>query len=198
MRLPPEAHTSRPWRIHEITRDFALEDVWALPTPGGPDDFPRLLRQFASGGRFPEDSPWPVRFVWEARWRIGRVLRLDGEKETVGARVASLRDRLPEDLAAARGPDPGGVPFTSVYELEDEWAAEMANKTVHAVMHLGWVPDGQGGYRGQMAALVKTNGRFGSAYMKAIKPFRYAIVWPALMRQIGREWAAGGQARAGS
>ena len=37
MRLPNTAHTSRPWRIHELTRDFRLEDVWALPTPGGPD-----------------------------------------------------------------------------------------------------------------------------------------------------------------
>ncbi|MDF2703344.1 MAG: hypothetical protein K0S10_2290, partial [Rubrobacteraceae bacterium] len=31
MRLPNTAHTSRPWRIHELTRDFRLEDVWALP-----------------------------------------------------------------------------------------------------------------------------------------------------------------------
>jgi hypothetical protein len=43
MRLPNTAHTSGPWRIHELTRDFRLEDVWALPTPGGPDDFPRLV-----------------------------------------------------------------------------------------------------------------------------------------------------------
>ena len=35
MRLPNTAHTSQPWRIHEITGDFRLEDVWALPTPGG-------------------------------------------------------------------------------------------------------------------------------------------------------------------
>jgi hypothetical protein len=28
MRLPNTAHTSRPWRIHEIARDFRLEDVW--------------------------------------------------------------------------------------------------------------------------------------------------------------------------
>jgi hypothetical protein len=40
MRLPNTAHTSRPWRIHDIAPDFELEDVWALPTPGGPDDFP--------------------------------------------------------------------------------------------------------------------------------------------------------------
>ena len=48
MRLPTTAHTSRPWRIHELTGDFQLEDVWALPTPGGPDDFPRLVHAFAS------------------------------------------------------------------------------------------------------------------------------------------------------
>jgi hypothetical protein len=40
MRLPDAAHTSRPWRIHELTPDFRIEDVWALPTPGGPGDFP--------------------------------------------------------------------------------------------------------------------------------------------------------------
>ena len=55
-------------------------------------------------------------------------------------------------------------------------------------MHLGWVPDGAGGYRGQLAVFVKPNGLFGKAYMAAIKPFRYLIVYPALMRMIGWEW----------
>lgn len=41
MRLPNIAHTARPRRIHALARDFRLEDVWALPTPGGPGDFPR-------------------------------------------------------------------------------------------------------------------------------------------------------------
>ena len=40
MRLPDTAHTSRPWRIHELTPDFRLEDVWALPTPGRPGRLP--------------------------------------------------------------------------------------------------------------------------------------------------------------
>jgi hypothetical protein len=64
----------------------------------------------------------------------------------------------------------------------------MANRTVHSVMHIGWVRDGKGGYRGQMAVLVKPNGPFGAAYMAAIKPFRYLIVYPALMRSIKRYW----------
>lgn len=49
MKLPNGAHTDRPWRIHEITPDFRLYDVWALPTPGGPDDFRPLVQQFARG-----------------------------------------------------------------------------------------------------------------------------------------------------
>jgi hypothetical protein len=56
------------------------------------------------------------------------------------------------------------------------------------VLHLGWVPDGDGGYRGQMAVLVKPNGWFGRAYMAAIAPFRYALVYPLMLRTIGRLW----------
>jgi hypothetical protein len=103
--------------------------------------------------------------------------------------VASLRDRLPADLRdAPRGPDSDSLPFSSLYLLEDEWAAEIANRTMHGVMHVGWVPDGAGGYRGQMAVLVKPNGRLGTAYMAAIRPFRHLIVYPPLMRVIERQW----------
>jgi hypothetical protein len=49
MRRPNTARTARPWRIHELTRDFRLEDVWALPTPGGPGAFPRLVEGIAGG-----------------------------------------------------------------------------------------------------------------------------------------------------
>jgi Protein of unknown function (DUF2867) len=51
------------------------------------------------------------------------------------------------------------------------------------------VPDDSGsGYHAQMAVLVAPNGRFGKAYMAAIKPFRYAFVYPLLLRWIGRSW----------
>jgi uncharacterized protein DUF2867 len=190
MMLPNTAHTSRPWRIHDITGDFRLEDVWALPTPGGPDDFPLLVSQFASAD--PAQSlPAPARMLWALRWRLGEVFGWDGEDDGLGSRVRSLRDRLPADLRdAPTGPDSDSLPFTSLYLLEDEWAAEIANRTMHGVMHLGWVADGNGGYRGQMAVLVKPNGRFGSAYMAAIRPFRHLIVYPPLMRMIGRQWTA--------
>jgi hypothetical protein len=194
MRLPLTAHTDQPWRIHELTPDFTVEDVWALPTPGGPGELPRLLGAFGAGQgeaeeSFPAGAPLVVRFLWEARWKLGRVFGWDDEDGGLGARVPTLRDRFPDDLRAApTGPDLGKLPFDPLYQLDDEWAAEMANRTVHGVLHLSWVPDGAGGYRGQMAVLVKPNGRRGAAYMAAIKPFRYLFVYPALLRAIERKW----------
>jgi Protein of unknown function (DUF2867) len=190
MRLPDSAHTSQPWRIHELAPDFQLLDVWALPTPGGPDDFPRLVR-LASSLDPARSSSGAVRGLFAIRWKIGELLNLDGPEAGLESRVPTLRDRLPSDLRDARpGPDFDAVPFTPLYLVEDELAAEVANRTVHGVMHLGWVADGSGGYRGQMAVLVKPNGLLGAAYMAAIGPFRHLVVYPAMMREFGRAWRA--------
>ena len=190
MKLPDAAHTSRPWRIHELTGEFRLEDVWALPTPGGPDDFPKLVEGIASGD--PAQSPSrAARTLWSVRWKLGELLGWDEPGTGLGSRVPTLRDRLPMDLRdAPSGPEFDSLPFTSLYLLDDEWAAEVANETMHGVMHISWVPDGAGGHRGQMAVLVKPNGLFGGAYMAAIRPFRHWIVYPPMIRQIGREWRA--------
>jgi hypothetical protein len=186
MRLPNTAHTSRPWRIHELTRDFRLEDVWALPTPGGPDDFPRLVQLIVSSDLL-QGSSRAARALWALRWKLGELLGWDSPDAGLGSRVPTLRDWLPQDLRdAPSGPDSNLL--TSLYLTDDEWAAEIANRTMHGVSHIGWVPDGAGGYRGQWAVLVKPNGLLGTAYMHAIRPFRHLIVWPSMLRQIGREW----------
>ena len=61
---------------------------------------------------------------------------------------------------------------------------------MHGVMHLGWVPDGRGGYRGQMAVLVKPNGLLGRRLHGRDPPFRHVLVYPPMLRQIGRAWQA--------
>jgi Protein of unknown function (DUF2867) len=198
MKLPDTAHTSRPWRIHELTPDFRLEDVWALPTPGGPDDLARLVEQFAgvdepqaldAEGRFVGESDGfragVSRALFALRWQLGAWFGWDDRPCE-----QTLRHRLPADLRETPGPDPKSVPFSSLYLTHDEWAAEIVNRTAHAVMHIGWVPDGAGGYTGQMAVLVKPNGCFGEAYMAAIAPFRHLIVYPVLIPSIGRRWQA--------
>ena len=189
-RLPNTAHTSRPWRIHELTRDFRLVDVWALPTPGGPDEFPQLVRLFASMDPS-QSSAAAVRALFAIRWKVGELFGWEDPGAGLRSRVATLRDRLPADLREApTGPEPEALPFSPLYLLGDEWAAEIANRTVHGVVHIGWVPDGTGGYRGQLAVIVKPNGLRGTAYLASIRPFRHLIVYPQMMRDIDREWRA--------
>ena len=190
MRVPDSAHTSRPWRIHHLAPDFELEDVWRLATPGGPDDFPRLVELIASGdpGRSPSQA---ARALWAFRWKLGQLLGLDDADTGLGTRVASLRERLPDDLLdRAPGPEFPRLPFQSLYLLEDEWAAEIANRTVHGILHLGWVQDPDGSYRAQMAVLVKTNGLLGRAYLAAIRRFRHRLIYPAMIGELQRRWSS--------
>jgi hypothetical protein len=188
MRLPDTAHTSRPWRIHELTSDFELEDVWALPSPGGPDDFPRLVRLIASVDPS-QFSSSAVRTLFALRWKIGGLLGWDHPDPGDGSEAPTIRDRLPADLRdGPSGPVVDPLPFDTLYITDDEWAAEVANRTVHGIMHIGWVQDQTGGYRGQMAVLVKRNGLLGAGYMAAIAPFRHLIVYPLMMQEMGRRW----------
>ena len=190
-RLSNTAHTSRPWRIHEFTHDFRLEDVWALPGVGGPDDFPRLVQQIASLDPS-RSSSCAVRRLFAIRGKLGELFGWDDADAGVGSRVSTLRDRLPADLRdGPSGPESDALPFTSLYLTADEWAAEGANRTMHGVIHIGRVRDRTGGFRAQMAILVKPNGLLGSAYMAAIRPFRYLIVYPEILREVERLWRAG-------
>jgi Protein of unknown function (DUF2867) len=190
VRLAESAHTSKPWRVHELTPDFRLEDVWALPTPGRREDFHLLVTAVAAGDASQSPS-LAARALWALRWKIGELLGWDTPRSGLGARVATLRERLPPDLRdRLPGPEFELLPFRSLYLLDDEWAAELANRTVHGVMHLGWVEAPDGSFRGQMAVLVKPNGLLGHAYMAAIRPFRHLIVYPAMMRLIEQRWHA--------
>jgi hypothetical protein len=199
MRLPKSAHESGPWRIHEIVPDFTLEDVWALPVHGGPNDFPKLLELGTSLDPANADS-LPARALWRIRDRLGAWFDLgrisepdDGEQalRIPGSEQTSLAERLPDDLRNSPWDhDFGSLPFRPLYRTDTESAAEISNKTVHGVMHLAWVDRGNGRFQGQMGVYVKPRGAFGKAYMAFIKPFRYWVVYPALMRQIERRWQA--------
>jgi hypothetical protein len=203
MRLPNAAHESRPWRIREIAADFTVEDVWALPVQGGADDFQALLEIMASGDLASAES-LPTRVLWRVRDLLGRWFGLGrvsapgdsapgdaaGKLPIPGTNETSLAGRLPDDLRdTAADLHFGSLPFAPLYRTDVEFAAELSNQTVHAVMHLAWVDRAEGRYRGQMAVYVKPRGRFGKGYMALIKPFRYWVVYPALMRQIERAWS---------
>jgi hypothetical protein len=193
MRVANSEHESRPWRIREIAPDFTLEDVWALPVYGGPEDFQGLLELMASGDPANGKS-LATRVLWRVRWRLGSWFGWDdgaGELPIPGTNETSVADRLPDDLRdTAADLDFGSLPFAPLYRTDIEFAAEVSNQTVHGLMHLAWVDQGEGRYQGQMAVYVKPRGRLGNGYMALIAPFRHWVVYPALMRQIEQAWNA--------
>jgi hypothetical protein len=199
MRLSNSEHESHDWRIGEVAPDFKLEDVWALPAQGGIDDFAALLDVIASLDPAEAQSR-ATRMLFSIRHRLGAWLGWDRAPHALAIpddTETTLSSRLPEDLrGTVTGPSLGSkqfgelVDFKPLYRTDVEWAAEISNQTVHAIMHLAWVEHGPGLYRGQMGVYVKPRGRFGTAYMAAIAPFRHHIVYPALMREVERAWDA--------
>ena len=192
MRIPNAVHESRAWRIREIAPDFTIEDVWALPVHGGAEDFQTLLEVMASLDPI-HGASLATRMLFAARWRLGSWFGWDdaaGQLPIPGKNEVSLTDRLPEDLRGTAADLPLGSRFAPLYRTDVEAAAELSNQTVHGVMHLAWVDQGDGRYQGQMTVYVKPRGRFGEAYMAFIAPFRHRIVYPALMREIERAWNA--------
>jgi Protein of unknown function (DUF2867) len=196
MRLSNSEHESHAWRIREVAPDFRLEDVWALPAQGGFEDFATLLEVMASLDPANGESR-TTRALFSIRWRVGGWLGWDDAPRPLPIpddSESSLGARLPEDLRnTATGLDLRSTTarrFTPLYRTDVEWAAELSNRTVHAVMHLAWIEKGEGLYQGQMGVYVKPRGRFGAAYMALIAPFRHRVVYPALMRQIERAWNA--------
>jgi hypothetical protein len=193
VRLPNSAHEAHAWRIHEIVPDFRLEDVWALPARGRLEDFATLLSVMASLDPAHAESR-ATRALFSIRYRVGGWFGWDDTPRSPSApqdAEVSLSTRLPDDLRdTATGLKLRSTDFTPLYRTDVEWAAELANRTVHAVMHLGWVKQDRELYQGQLGIYVKPRGRLGELYMAAIAPFRHRVVYPALMREIERAWNA--------
>ena len=199
MRLANSAHEAHPWVIAQIAPDFTLLDVWALPVRGGPDDWDSALELLAS---FDPDTVECAasRALFRLRFRLGAWFGWDDatkKRPIPGCTETTLSARLPDDLRGSVKSSVNGTAaqraaggFTPLYRTRDEWAAEISNATVHGVVHLAWVEQGRGRYRGQMGVYVKPRGKLGEIYLMLIQPFRHLIVYPALMHQIGRAWEA--------
>lgn len=191
-RLHPPEHAARPWRIGEIAADFELLDAWALPAAGDREDFPELVSVFAKLDPAKDDTSRVSRWLFALREVLGRWFGWDERTNVLpipGCTETSLRDRLPPDLAAAELRPTHEPTFRPVFGTDTEWVAELSNTTVHAALQLGWVPDGSDRYRGRLGVYVKPRGWQGRLYMSAIAPFRHFIVYPALLRRVGRAWA---------
>ena len=189
LRLDTDEHTRHPWHISSIVEDFDLVDAWTIPVSGDAHDFPKLQRLFletdlASTGRMTS-----ALFIVRG-WLGGRPKPSTGHnaRPIPGCTETSLQERLPDDLAPATntGQRP---PFRAVFFTDREYTAEYSSGLVHAALHLGWVQEQKTDrYRGQLAVYVKHRNHYGPLYMTAIAPFRHHIVYPTILKRLGRTW----------
>ena len=188
VRVPSARFRERELLVHELLEDVNLYDVWVVVLPGGSPgttlrDVPSFVPPAAA-----RDMSWIVRGLLRLRKSLGRQFSWDTEYAEEDAE--SYAGRL-SDLARARSSTPPGSPgpgpFRVIYEFERESLLEAHNATVHAFLSTS-LEGVSGGYRLWLAIYVKPVGRWTAWYMALIDPFRRVIIYPALIRRIGREW----------
>jgi hypothetical protein len=194
-RTPNDVHRAHPWLIAEIAPDFELLDAWELPAEGAKEDFAELVAMLAEIDPAAGDSSRATRALFRLRHRLGELFGWDEPDRQLaipGCAEASLIARVPKELreTATQPRRVSSATVVPLYATDREWAAEISNATVHGVLQLTWIERRAGVYRGRLAVYVKPRGRRGAAYLKLIGPFRHLIVYPALIGQIGRAWAA--------
>ncbi len=194
MRLANAVHEAHPWLIAQIAPDFELLDVWELPAEGRADEFEALIETVMSLDPTRSESR-ATRALFALRFRLGALFGWDEDERALpvpGRSEATLSARVPKELRDEATPPVavGPASFVPIYRTDEECAAEISNSTVHGVMQLAWVERANGVHVGRMGIYVKPRGRLGPLYMAAIAPFRHLIVYPAMMREVGRAWDA--------
>jgi hypothetical protein len=187
MRIDPGEFRARSLRVHALLHDIPLEDVWAIPLPGG------------GAGRTIQDvrtvfiaaveaAPPVVKGLLRLRGRIGAWFGWDHQRPAWNA--DSFADRLSQadraqSLVAPGTPD--GI-FRLLYRFEDEQLSELRNGTVHAFLSLS-IRQTPGGYLAYLGVFVQPVHRFTRVYMGAIAPFCRLVVYPAIIRNMQSAWA---------
>lgn len=196
MRLSAHDHLVHPWQVHGLADDFDLLDVWRFPLIAHPEKgetFAVVQRFFLQQLEHPDDFQGVTGWLFTLRKKMGETFGWD-EKQVArpipGCTETSVKDRLSTN-------EPPATPtlevhdtavFTPVYAEDTEVLYETSNDTVHALLHLGWVPAKDESFTVQMAVYAKSRGWLGHAYMAAISPFRHWIVYPTMMQWLKRHW----------
>ena len=191
MQIDNKEHFKQKWIVHELLAEFEVEDVWEFPvTLKDRHTIPLFQNQLFSAMEQLSQKGLPG-MLFKLRFFLGELFgwdkAIDTSKKTL--KKGSIRERyaLQNNIKESELIPIGNAEFEPVYEEDTESLAEISNATVHAGLHLSKVPKGEA-YSVQMAVYVKPKGYLGKFYMALIKPFRLAIVYPAMMRMVGKHW----------
>lgn len=186
-RISLEDHLARPWMVHELLADLAIEDVWQFPVRLRPGDSLADFRREMTAAVGTMNEFGAAALLFRLRLRIGRLL--DWDRRAAEAPPRQLYRRFlaaHPDVSAVAAVDES--PFSFVYSTADEYLGEIENRTVLAAVHLGRVEVAESEYVVRLAVYVAPKGRLGRLYMALIKPFRLWVVYPAIMEATARAW----------
>ncbi len=191
MKIKNEEHHKNKWIVHELLSDFEVEDVWQFPVKLSKEHTISLFQAQLFEAMEQLFQKGMAGWLFKLRFFLGKLFGWDQELKTVSTSLkkGSIRARYAKrfQLTEAEILPVGEAEFEPVYVLEKESLAEIKNETVHAGLHLAKVQLNEA-YTVQMTVYVKPKGRLGKYYMGLIKPFRLAIVYPAMMRLVGKHW----------
>lgn len=192
MQIDTSEHYRQTWQVHDLLADFEVEDVWQFPVVLKEEHTISLFQEQLFGAMEQLSQKGLAGLLFKLRFFLGDIFGWDEPTETMknGLKKGSIRERYAQknNLIESDLIPIGSAEFEPVYVLANESLAEISNETVHAGLHLSKVPL-EDHYTVQMAVYVKPKGRLGKFYMALIKPFRLAIVYPAMMKMVGRHWA---------
>jgi hypothetical protein len=191
MRINKEEHLKHAWRVHRLLPDFRIEDTWLLPIRLDANQNVQEVQSVFAKALEETSSTGVAGLLFKFRLFLGSVFGWDDEVKSVStlpagsirARYANQESLEPKDFSVKEVDK-----FVPVYDLGLESLAEIENKTVLAAIHLGKILLSSNTYGIQMTIYVKPKGLFGQFYMQLINPFRHYIVYPVMLKIIGKQW----------
>lgn len=196
-----DIHLNRSWMVDNLANDFDLWDVWEVPINADNtqrENFSSFYKVVVESFMALQNKTSVASILFDLRNWIAKIIPLDKNINSLpipGCRETSLKARLTAydigkklKTGSAIQIDESGLAFLPVYLLKNESLHELSNDTVHALIHFGWILKDNGFYTATLSIYVKSRGRLGAFYLKAIEPFRRHIVYPTIMKNIKNQW----------
>jgi hypothetical protein len=187
MRLPTSEYQNLDLWAHSFLRDVPLHDAFAIELPGGGNgrtlgDIRALLPSEAAMKANPL-----VAALFKLRFLVGGLLGWDANQHQLDREFYLHRLDAEDRAKSLITPGIPDGPFRLLHLLPQESVSEVQNATVHAFLCQALRKAGSG-YRLYWGIYVKPTSRFTPVYLALIKPFRYLVVYPAVLGQIRRAW----------
>ena len=185
MRAPRAEYLSLRLRAHELLHDVPLYDVSVVDLPGGGAGRSVADIRALDAATAPSHI---TNALYGVRHVLGRVFGWDRvlmrPEESLLSRM-SERDRRDSEITPGT---PDGQ-FLLLYQFPNEALSETRNATVHGYVCTALERTATG-YRLYWGVYVLPVSWLTQPYLIAIEPFRRFLLYPAMLRRIGRAWRA--------